>query len=49
MRITRRNFLKAALATPIGASFAHYEALAAPARGMVNITSIKQRSFGEHG
>jgi len=41
MRITRRNFLQAALALPAGASFAHYRAVAAPARGQVKITAIK--------
>jgi len=45
MRITRRNFLQAALAAPIGASFAQYEALAAPARGTVKITSVKAARF----
>lgn len=41
MRLTRRNFLQAALALPAGASFARYEALAAPARDQVKITAIK--------
>ena len=41
MVLTRRNFLKTALAAPIGASLAHYEALAAPAQGQVKITAIK--------
>ena len=35
------NFLTTALAMPIGASLAHYEALAAPAQGEVKITAIK--------
>ncbi|MFL6415138.1 MAG: mandelate racemase/muconate lactonizing enzyme family protein [Bryobacteraceae bacterium] len=41
MRHTRRNFLKTALAMPIGASLAHYEALAEPAQGEVKITAVK--------
>ena len=41
MVLTRRNFLTTALAMPIGASLAHYEALAAPAQGEVKITAIK--------
>ncbi len=41
MLLTRRNFLTTALAMPIGASLAHYEALAAPAQGEVKITAIK--------
>jgi len=36
---------QAALASPIGASLAHYTALAAPIRGMVKITSIKATQF----
>jgi galactonate dehydratase len=41
MNITRRGFLQASLAMPIGASLAHFEALAAPAQGEVKITAIK--------
>ncbi|HSW48812.1 MAG TPA: mandelate racemase/muconate lactonizing enzyme family protein [Bryobacteraceae bacterium] len=41
MRLTRRDFCKAALALPIGSALAHYEALAAPARGQVKITAVK--------
>jgi galactonate dehydratase len=41
MRLTRRNFLQTALAMPIGASFAHYRALAAPAQGLSKITKIQ--------
>src|ERR1035438_7525696 len=41
MRITRRNFLQTALAVPVGASFAHYRALAAPAQGLSKITKIQ--------
>ena len=38
---TRRNFMRAALAAPAGAWLAHYEALAAPARNAIKITSVK--------
>jgi L-alanine-DL-glutamate epimerase-like enolase superfamily enzyme len=41
VRITRRNFCKTALALPIGSALAHYEAVAAPARGQVKITAVK--------
>jgi L-alanine-DL-glutamate epimerase-like enolase superfamily enzyme len=41
MMLTRRSFLTTALALPVGASLAHYEALAAPAQGEVKITAIK--------
>ena len=41
MIITRRNFFKAALALPIGASLARYEALAAPALNQIKIMSIE--------
>ena len=41
MILTRRDFLTTALAMPIGASLAHYEAMAAPAQGEVKITAIK--------
>ncbi|HYW45768.1 MAG TPA: mandelate racemase/muconate lactonizing enzyme family protein [Bryobacteraceae bacterium] len=47
MRITRRNFLQAALAMPIGASFARYEALAAPAQGLSKITAIRALQLKE--
>ena len=40
-KLTRRSFLTTALALPVGASLAHYEALAAPAQGEVKITAIK--------
>jgi galactonate dehydratase len=40
MRLTRRNFLRTALALPFGASFAQYRALAAPRLGQVKITRI---------
>ncbi|MGO8735452.1 MAG: mandelate racemase/muconate lactonizing enzyme family protein [Terriglobia bacterium] len=38
---TRRDFLRMALALPAGAWLARYQALAAPLRGAVKITSIK--------
>jgi galactonate dehydratase len=41
MVLTRRNFLRTALAAPIGASLAHFQSLAAPAMGQVKITAIK--------
>ena len=41
MVLTRRNFLTAALAMPIGSALVHYEAMAAPARRQVKITAIK--------
>ena len=41
MVLSRRNFFKAALAMPVGASLVGYEALAAPAQGQVKITAIK--------
>ena len=41
MNITRRSLLQAALAMPVGASLAHFEALAAPARNQVKITALK--------
>lgn len=47
--INRRNFLRAALAMPAGASFARYEALAAPARDQVKITRITSMQLKERG
>jgi hypothetical protein len=41
MILSRRNFLKTALLAPIGASFVHYTALAAPAMKQIKITAIK--------
>jgi L-alanine-DL-glutamate epimerase-like enolase superfamily enzyme len=41
MVLSRRNFLRTALAMPVGASLVGYEALAAPAQGQVKITAIK--------
>src|ERR1035441_1490396 len=49
MNVTRRNFLQAALAMPIGASLAHFEALAAPARGQIKITAIKAMQTADTG
>ena len=49
MNITRRTFLKASLAMPIGASLAHFEALAAPARNQIKITAIKAIQTTETG
>ena len=40
MRLSRRDFLRAAWALPLGGSLARFEALAAPARGLVKITRI---------
>ena len=45
MRITRRNFLNAAMAVPVGASFARFEGLAASVHGMVKITRIEATQF----
>ncbi len=49
MVITRRNFLHTALALPAGGFLAHYEALAAPARDQVRITSIKAMQAKDPG
>ena len=49
MNITRRSFLQAAVALPIGASLAHFEALAAPARGQIKITAIKALQTADTG
>ncbi|MBZ5582625.1 MAG: mandelate racemase/muconate lactonizing enzyme family protein [Acidobacteriia bacterium] len=38
---TRRDLMRMALAVPAGSWLAHYEALAAPARGAVKITAVK--------
>ena len=45
--MTRRNFLQTALAMPIGAAFAHYRALAAPAQGLTKITRIQALQLKE--
>ena len=47
--ITRRSFLQAALAMPVGASFTHFQALAAPARDQVKITRITAMQLAERG
>jgi len=47
--MTRRDFLQTALALPAGASLAHYEALAAPARDQVKITDIKVMQVRDPG
>jgi L-alanine-DL-glutamate epimerase-like enolase superfamily enzyme len=41
MALTRRNFLKTAMAMPIGASLAHFEAIATAAQNQVKITAVK--------
>jgi L-alanine-DL-glutamate epimerase-like enolase superfamily enzyme len=41
MEFTRRDFLRTAIAVPVGSALAHYEALAAPLLGEVKITAIK--------
>src|SRR6516164_4160440 len=41
MRLTRRNFLRTAMGTPLGYAFAHYQALAAPAEGLTKVTKIQ--------
>src|SRR5689334_9091324 len=41
MRMTRRNFLETALSLPLGAAFAPYRAMAAPAAGLTKITKIQ--------
>ena len=47
MRLTRRNFLRTALTTSIGASFAHYQALAATAQGLTKVTKIQALELKE--
>jgi len=47
--MTRRDFLQLLLALPAGASLAHYEALAAPARDQVKITDIKVMQVRDPG
>jgi galactonate dehydratase len=47
--LTRRNFIKSALALPIGGSLAHYNLLAAPARNLVKITAVKAMSVRAGG
>ena len=45
MKLTRRDLFRAAAAMP----FAHYEALAAPARQQVKITAIKALQLKQRG
>jgi L-alanine-DL-glutamate epimerase-like enolase superfamily enzyme len=47
--MTRRNFLRTALALPAGASLAYYEALAAPAQDQIKITDIKVMQVRDPG
>ncbi len=47
--LTRRGFLQTALAAPAGASFLHYEKLAAAARDAVKITRITALQLQERG
>jgi L-alanine-DL-glutamate epimerase-like enolase superfamily enzyme len=47
--MTRRDLLKAALAVPIGAWLARYEALAAAAAGQIKITAIKAMQVRDPG
>jgi L-alanine-DL-glutamate epimerase-like enolase superfamily enzyme len=47
--ITRRNFLRTALAAPAAASLGYYEALAQPARDQVKITAIKAMQVRDPG
>src|SRR3954453_23257050 len=47
MRPTRRNFLQTALGMPVGAAFAGYQALAAPAQGLSKITKIQALELKE--
>ena len=49
MNFTRRNFLQAAVALPIGVSLARFEALAAPARNQIKITALKAVQTGDTG
>ncbi|MBZ5582029.1 MAG: mandelate racemase/muconate lactonizing enzyme family protein [Acidobacteriia bacterium] len=47
--MTRRNFLRTALAAPTGISLAYYEALAAPAQDQIKITDIKVMQVRDPG
>src|SRR5437763_3050321 len=47
MRVTRRKLLQAALALPVGASFARYQAMAAAAQGLTKITRIQALELKE--
>ncbi|MBI4876670.1 MAG: mandelate racemase/muconate lactonizing enzyme family protein [Acidobacteria bacterium] len=48
-KTTRRDILRAALAMPVASSLAHFEALAAPARKQVKITSIQAVQLKQRG
>ena len=47
--MTRRNFLRSALALPAGTSLAYYESLAAPAQDQFEITDIKVMQVRDPG
>jgi galactonate dehydratase len=47
--LTRRNFVKSALALPIGGALTKYGLLSAPARGLVKITAVKAMSIRAGG
>src|SRR5215467_8939252 len=47
MRMTRRSFLETALSMLVGAAFATYRAMAAPAQGLTKITAIKPLQLKE--
>ena len=47
MSISRRNFLRSALLLPVGATFAYYESMAAPAREQIKITAVKAMQTSE--
>jgi L-alanine-DL-glutamate epimerase-like enolase superfamily enzyme len=47
--MTRRDFLRTALALPAGAALSHYEALAAPAQDQIKITGIKAMQVRDPG
>ena len=47
--LTRRTFVKSALALPIGGALAHYSRLSAAARGLVKITAVKAMAVGAGG
>lgn len=49
MNWTRRELLRAALALPAGSCLARYEAVAAPLKGKVKITSIKTMQLRHNG
>jgi L-alanine-DL-glutamate epimerase-like enolase superfamily enzyme len=47
MRLTRRKFFRTALSMPLGAAFARYRLLAAPAEGLTKITRIQALELKE--